>query len=134
MTEVRLFRSADLGGVLALCEAEGWPSLPEDPARALRVLTAPGVTTVVAAAGDEVAGFAQLMSDGEIQAHLSLIAVGQGYRRKGLAKAMLRLALSAAGGTRIDLVTDSASAFYAALPHRPLAGFRVWPQIDRLPE
>ena len=44
MVEVRLFAPADLGGVIALCAAENWPSFPEDPARALRALTAPGVT------------------------------------------------------------------------------------------
>ena len=29
------FEPVHLGGVLALCEAEGWPSLPADPDRAL---------------------------------------------------------------------------------------------------
>jgi ribosomal protein S18 acetylase RimI-like enzyme len=132
--ETRLFEPGDLDGVIALCAAEGWPSFPEDPARALRALTAPGVTTVVAADGAHVAGFAQLLSDGEIQAHLSLIAVDRAYRRRNLARQMLRLALATAGGTRIDLITDSAPEFYAALPHRRLDGFRIWPQIDKLPE
>ena len=134
MAEVRRFRPDDLESVIALCAAEGWPSFPEDPARALRALTAPGVTTVVAADGAHVAGFAQLLSDGEIQAHLSLIAVDRAYRRRNLARQMLRLALATAGGTRIDLITDSAPEFYAALPHRRLDGFRIWPQIDKLPE
>ncbi|HEY1752875.1 MAG TPA: GNAT family N-acetyltransferase [Caulobacteraceae bacterium] len=134
MTEVRRFRPEDLDGVIGLCAAEGWPSFPEDPARALRALTAPGVTTVVAADGEVVAGFAQLLSDGEIQAHLSLIAVAGSHRRQGLAREMLKLALAEAGGTRIDLITDSAPEFYAALPHRRLDGFRIWPQIDKLPE
>ena len=134
MAEVRRFRPGDLDGVVALCAAEGWPSFPEDPPRALRALTAPGVTTVVADQGGAVVGFAQLMSDGEIQAHLSLIAVHSQARRQGLARRMLRVALGEAGGTRIDLVTDTASEFYAALPHRRLDGFRIWPQIDRLPE
>jgi len=134
VAEVRRFRSDDLDGVIALCAAEGWPSFPEDPARALRALTAPGVTTVVAGKGDRVLGFAQLISDGEIQAHLSLIAVHPDARRQGLARQMLRLALSLAGGTRIDLVTETAADFYAALPHRRMEGFRIWPQIDKLPE
>jgi ribosomal protein S18 acetylase RimI-like enzyme len=132
--EVRRFRPDDLDDVIALCAAEGWPSFPEDPERALRALTAPGVTTVVADEGGRVVGFAQLLSDGEIQAHLSLIAVHPDARRQGLAREMLRRALAAAGGTRIDLVTDTAPQFYAALPHRRLDGFRIWPQIDELPE
>ena len=134
MAEIRLFQSGDLDGVIALCAAEGWPSFPEDPARALRALTAPGVTTVVAADDGQIAGFAQLLSDGEIQAHLSLIAVERAYRRRNLAREMLRFALARAGGSRIDLITETASAFYAALPHRRLEGFRIWPQIDKLPE
>jgi ribosomal protein S18 acetylase RimI-like enzyme len=134
MAEVRLFKPGDLDGVIALCAAEGWPSFPEDPARALRALTAPGVTTVVAADGERVAGFAQLLSDGEIQAHLSLIAVGPAYRRRNIARDMLRFALELAGGSRIDLITDSAPEFYSALPHRRLEGFRIWPQIDKLPQ
>ncbi len=134
MAAVRRFRPYDLEGVIALCIAEGWPSFPEDPARALRALTAPGVTTVVGEEAGRVVGFAQLLSDGEIQAHLSLIAVHPDARRQGLARAMLRLALADAGGTRIDLITDTAPEFYAALPHRRLDGFRIWPQIDKLPE
>ena len=134
MAEVRRFRPGDLEEVIALCAAEGWPSFPEDRARALRALTAPGVTTVVADEAGRVVGFAQLLSDGEIQAHLSLIAVHPDARRQGLARAMLRLALARAGGTRIDLITDTAPDFYAALPHRRLDGFRIWPQIDKLPE
>ncbi len=134
MAEVRRFQPGDLDGVVALCAAEGWPSFPEDPARALRALTAPGVTTVVADKGGRVVGFVQLLSDGEIQAHLSLIAVHPDARRRGLAREMLRFALARAGGTRIDLITETAAAFYAALPHRRLEGFRIWPQIDKLPE
>ena len=128
MAEIRPFAAPDLDGVVALCAAEGWPSFPEDPARALRALTAPGVTTVVAVDDGVVAGFAQLLSDGEIQAHLSLIAVDIRHRRKGLALAMLQEALRRAGGQRIDLITDTAPEFYAALPHRRLDGFRIWPQ------
>ena len=134
MAEVRRFRPGDLEAVVALCAAEGWPSFPEDPARALRALTAPGVTSVVADDGGRVVGFAQLLSDGEIQAHLSLIAVHPDARRQGLAREMLRVALAEAGGVRIDLITDTAPAFYAALPHRRMQGFRIWPQIDKLTE
>ncbi|HEX3407281.1 MAG TPA: GNAT family N-acetyltransferase [Caulobacteraceae bacterium] len=134
MAEVRRFQPGDLEGVVALCAAEGWPSFPEDPARALRALTAPGVTTVVADEVGRVVGFAQLLSDGEIQAHLSLIAVHPDARRQGLARRMLRLALTQAGGYRIDLITETAPEFYAALPHRRLEGFRIFPLIDKLPE
>ncbi|HLI67582.1 MAG TPA: GNAT family N-acetyltransferase [Caulobacteraceae bacterium] len=129
MADVRPFQPGDLEEVIALCAAEGWPSLPTDPARALRALTAPGVTTVVASDGGAVVGFAQLVSDGEIQAHLSLIAVAPGARRKGLAVKLLQVGLARAGGERIDLITDTAPEFYAALPHRRFDGFRIYPQM-----
>ena len=79
--EVRRYARRDLMGVISLCDAEGWPSFVDDHERAHRVLTAPGVTSVVAVDGNEVVGFAYLQSDGEIQAHLSLIAVQRSRRR-----------------------------------------------------
>ena len=132
--DYRRFQPGDLAGVIALCVAEAWPSFPENPARAQRALTAPGVVTVVAAAGDRIAGFAQLMSDGEIQAFLALIAVAPDHRRKGVARQLLDLALAEAGGLRIDLITDSADGFYTALRHRRLSGYRIFPPFDPDPE
>lgn len=125
--EYRRYAPGDLAGVLRLCEIEGWPSFPEDPARAARVLTAPGVTTLVAVEDGRVAGFAQIQSDGEIQAHLSLLAVDPAFRRRGIARELVTLGLRQAGGLRIDLVTDSAEAFYAAFPHFRMPGFRLYP-------
>jgi ribosomal protein S18 acetylase RimI-like enzyme len=128
--DIRRYGSEDLPGVLRLCEIEHWPSLPEDPARAHRALTAPGVVTMVAVEDGALAGFAQLQSDGEIQAHLSLIAVDPAHRRRGVARALIAAALREAGGLRIDLVTDSADGFYAALPHFRMAGFRIYPNYS----
>jgi GNAT superfamily N-acetyltransferase len=112
--------------VIRLCQAEGWPTFAEDPERAHRTLTAPGVTTVVAVEDDTLLGVAQLQSDGEIQAHLSLIAVDPRARRKGLGRDLIAAALERAGGERIDLVTDTAAEFYAALPHLKMNGFRLY--------
>ena len=125
--EFRRFVASDLPGVLRLCEQENWPSFLEDPARANRALTAPGVTTIVAIENESVMGFAQLQSDGEIQAHLSLVAVDSVCRRRGIARELVALALREAGGLRVDLVTESAEEFYSALPHRRMTGFRIYP-------
>lgn len=118
---------AHLEGVLALCEAEDWPSLPADPARAHAVLTAPGVTTVVALDGELVVGFAYLQSDGHIQAHLSQLAVHRAHRRKGIGRALLEYAAPLTGAQRIDLVTDTAEDFYASFQHRTFSGYRIYP-------
>lgn len=122
------FEPAHLPGVLRLCEQEEWPSFPADPQRAVRVLTAPGVTTVVAVESDEVIGFAELMSDGEIQAYLATIAVDASRRGHGIGRELVRACLRLAGGERIDLLSeDEASAFYRSFPHFEKPGFRLYP-------
>lgn len=115
--------------MLRLAAAEGWPSLNEDPERAERALSAPGVTTVVALDEREaVIGFAQLLSDGEIQAYLATIAVDPDFRNRGVGRAMVEEALQLGGGERIDLLTDDeAVGFYETFPHFRKDGFRLYP-------
>jgi ribosomal protein S18 acetylase RimI-like enzyme len=125
---IRRYAASDLDAVVRLCAQENWPSFPEDPARAHRALTAPGVTSVVAVDGGTIAGFAQMQSDGEIQAHLSLITVDPAFRHQGIARELIVQALRFAGGQRVDLITDSADGFYAQLPHFRMAGFRLYPE------
>ena len=51
------YEHSHLPGVLDLCTAEEWPSLPADPVRAHAVLTAPGdgiVSRVLPSAGSQV--------------------------------------------------------------------------------
>ena len=127
VVEYVTYQRGHLEGVVALCDAEGWRSFAEDLNRANRVLTAPGVTTIVAIDCDAVVGFASLQSDGEIQAHLSTIAVDGSRRRSGIARRLLQEALDRAGGQRVDLITDSAESFYEALTHKRWSGFRVYP-------
>jgi ribosomal protein S18 acetylase RimI-like enzyme len=128
--EYRRYQPSDLVGVLRLCEQEEWPSFPEDPARANRALTAPGVTTLVALEAEQVVGFAQIQSDGEVQAHLSLIAVDAKRRREGVARELIVRGLRQAGGQRMDLVTDEADGFYASMPHFKMSGFRLYPEYS----
>jgi ribosomal protein S18 acetylase RimI-like enzyme len=125
--QCQLYAEEHLPGILGLCDAEGWTSFLDDHERTRRVLTAPGVTTVVATDHGRVVGFAYIQSDGEIQAHLSLIAVEQGHRRRGIARELLQLALDTAGGQRIDLISDTAEAFYRSLTHVAWSGFRIYP-------
>jgi ribosomal protein S18 acetylase RimI-like enzyme len=128
--QFRRYAASDLPGILRLCALEHWPSLLEDEARAHRVLTAPGVTTIVAVEGERLLGFAQLQSDGEIQAHLSLVAVDPAARRRGIARELIVQSLREAGGLRIDLITQTADAFYASLPHFRLNGYRLYPNYS----
>jgi len=125
--EYREYAENDLPGIIALCVAEGWPSYPEDPARAHRALTAPGATAVVAVDDDQVVGFAHMLSDGEIQAFLSNIAVASTHRRQGIARRLVAVALERAGGLRVDLITETADAFYESLKHKRSSGYRIYP-------
>ena len=127
--ELAAYDRVHLDRVVALATAEGWPSYPEDPERAHRSFTAPGVTVVVALIEQEVVGVAVLQSDGEIQAHLSLILVAPSHRRMGLGRRLLEDGFVRAGGQRIDLVTDSSDAFYESFPHKRLGGYRIYPEI-----
>jgi ribosomal protein S18 acetylase RimI-like enzyme len=121
------YERAHLPGIIALSEAEAWPSLVADPDRSHAVLTAPGVTTVVALDANLVTGFAYLQSDGHIQAHLSMMAVHRNYRRRGIGRALLEHAFPLTGAQRIDLLTDTAEDFYASFDHRTFTGFRIYP-------
>jgi ribosomal protein S18 acetylase RimI-like enzyme len=128
MVEIVPFIEEHLDGVIRLCITEGWPSFPGDPERATRVLTAPGVTTVIALDDGEVVGFAQLFSDGELQAFLANLAVDQRFRERGTGRALVSEALRLAGGERIDLLSeDEAVGFYESFPSFKKPGFRLYP-------
>jgi ribosomal protein S18 acetylase RimI-like enzyme len=122
------FNHEHLPGVLQLCKEEGLPSLPADPERALRALTAPGVVTVVAADGHEVVGFAQMLTDGEIQAYLCSLAVAARSRRQGIAARLVEAAFARSGAERVDLLAvDGSEGFYRSFHHRALPGYRIYP-------
>jgi GNAT superfamily N-acetyltransferase len=125
-TDVKEFDREHLDGVIALVDAQGWDTYSEDPERTYRALRSPGSTTLVAVDDGAVAGLVQLQSDGEIQAHLSALLVGETWRGQGLARRLLREALQRAGGMRMDILT-SAEAFYRHLGAESKMGFRLRP-------
>ena len=119
-----------LPAIINLCRVENWPSYIKDPEFTWRVLTAPGVTTMVAVDSDKVVGFAQMQSDGFIQAHLSLILVDKDYRRQGIGTRLVKEAFARRGGKRIDLTTSDMLDFYRSFNHKKRFGFRIHPQYD----
>jgi GNAT superfamily N-acetyltransferase len=122
------FHREHLGGILGLCQAQGWPSLPSDPARAQQALTAPGVTTVVAVVADKVIGFATVLSDGVLDAYLSALLVAEPHRGEGIGAGLLQTAYRRSGATRVDLLAaDGTDDFYARFPHRRFSGYRLHP-------
>ncbi len=128
------FGHEHLESVVALCEAERWPSLPADRGRAERALQAPGVTTVVALDDGDVVGFATMLSDGEIQAYLSLLVVARGRRGEGIGRRLVEETFARAGGIRVDLLAEpGAEGFYEAMQHRTRAGYRLYPEARPWP-
>jgi ribosomal protein S18 acetylase RimI-like enzyme len=125
--DVRRFVSADLDGVIELCRAEGWESYFADRARTLRALTGPGVITIVATQEQEICGFAQMLSDGAIRAYLANIAVAAKWRGIGIGRRLIDELFAEARPLYVDLLaTEPAGAFYDALPHRRLPGYRIY--------
>ncbi|HEY2505279.1 MAG TPA: GNAT family N-acetyltransferase [Streptosporangiaceae bacterium] len=128
--DYRPYEHSDLPGIAALCQAEGWPSLPADLDRARRILTNPGVTTYVATEGGDVAGFIYLLSDGEVQAYIATMAVRAGSRGQGIGTRLIQEAFAACGAQRIDLLSG-ADGFYEKLLHQRLSGFRLYPPFAK---
>jgi ribosomal protein S18 acetylase RimI-like enzyme len=124
------FDPRHLGGILALCAAEQWPSLATDPERAHRILTAPTASTLVAVDDREVIGFALAIVDaGPLDAYLSMLAVASTRRREGIARLLIAAVFRQTGAERIDLLAEPGSeAFYDSYPHRRFAGYRLYPQ------
>lgn len=119
-------------GVVKLCQALDWPSYAEDSSVTHRALSSPGSTTVVALEGERVVALAQVLSDGVVQAHLSLVGVLPSHRRAGIAHALIVEAFRHAGGKWLDLVSEAgAEPFYRSFVHAERPGFRLYPAEGR---
>jgi ribosomal protein S18 acetylase RimI-like enzyme len=128
---VLLYNRGHLEEVVALCAAEGWTDYAQDRERTHRVLTAPGVISLVAMDDDEAetVGFIQLQGDGELQAHVSLLLVRPEYRLRGVGRILLGRSLRESGCMRADVFIqgDDAAEFYRHIPHKEGKGFRLYP-------
>jgi ribosomal protein S18 acetylase RimI-like enzyme len=121
------FGEGHLDSALVLCRELSWPSYAER-SNALRAFSAPGVVTWVAVSGTAVVGLAHLLTDGLIQAHLSLIGVLPDYRRQGLARRLIQEAFRASGAKWLDLAAEPGSEeFYRSFVHTECVGFRIYP-------
>ena len=124
------FDRSHLTGIVTLCEAEGWSSLPTDPERALGILGGERAVTAVALDGDTVVGFAfAFVGGGALDAYLSMMAVHANRRREGIARLLLGELFRLSGVQRIDLLAETGSEpFYESLPHFTFQGYRIYPR------
>ena len=125
------FAPTHLDGLIALVAAEGWTEYTENVERTYRALTAPGVTTLVAIAGERVVGAIQVQSDGVIQAHVSMLLIGRSSRGTGLGSRLLREGLERAGGLQLDIRTRT-EGYYERLGASRSLGFRLTREDLRL--
>jgi ribosomal protein S18 acetylase RimI-like enzyme len=118
------FARVNLDELIALFAVEGWTEYTDDAERTHRALSAPGVTTLVAVAGGRVVGAVQVQSDGEIQAHVSLLLIDSQWRGRGLGSELLREGLERAGGLRLDIRTRT-EGYYERLGASRSLGYRL---------
>jgi ribosomal protein S18 acetylase RimI-like enzyme len=126
MTEVSIhpFARAHLDGLIRLVAAEGWAEYADDPQRTSSALSAQGVTTLVALAGERVIGVIQVQSDGVIQAHVSMLLIAPEWRGHRIGSRLLREGLERAGGLHLDIRTR-AEGYYERLGATRSLGFRL---------
>lgn len=122
MQEIVAFEHEHIPEVMSLFAAQRW-SYAEDQERTCRALTAPGSLSLVALADGQVAGIAQTLTDGQVQAFLSILLVAAEKRGTGIGRALVQEALRRTPCVRLDLIS-CADAFYQALGFRPVSGFR----------
>ncbi len=118
-----------LSGVAGILASLEWDNFDYDPDLTRKALTAPGVRTIVAAAGEtgEVVGFAQVFADGVFQAHLGLLAVHQDWHRRGVGRGLVEEAFARVRARRMDLIaSDESLEFYRSFRHREQVGFRLY--------
>jgi ribosomal protein S18 acetylase RimI-like enzyme len=124
--EIVPFEDRHASGIAALSTTVQWPSLT-DPGVVRQVCTAPGCTAYVAELGGTVVGWAQAVGDGVLQSHLGFVAVHPDQRRRGIARLLVVATFQATGTKRMDLITDSAQAFYERFEHKTMRGYRIYP-------
>lgn len=127
--DVRPYEPGDAVQIARLSTVVQWPSLT-DPVMVDRVCSAPGAVAYVAEEEGRLVGWAQALGDGVLQSHLGFVAVHPDARRRGIARLLVVATFQATGTLRMDLITDGAEEFYAAFPHKRMAGFRIYPGAE----
>jgi ribosomal protein S18 acetylase RimI-like enzyme len=125
MATILQFEDRHIDGVVALCEAEGWPSWTSEAVS--KAFTAPGVLALVAEDHGSVIGAAELLTDGSVMAYLGVLVVAAEARRKGVGRALVDELFRRSGLDRMDLLSEVGSkGFYESLPHRTKPGYRIY--------
>jgi ribosomal protein S18 acetylase RimI-like enzyme len=87
--EVRDIRPSEIEAARRLVEACGWRHRVSDPAR-FRELLSRSQRCLVALENGEVVGFLRALTDGMENGYISMVAVAEKHRRRGIGRALVK--------------------------------------------
>jgi ribosomal protein S18 acetylase RimI-like enzyme len=125
--EIRTYSREYLDPIIRMCEGISFATSLSDPDRADRAMSAPGAIALVALEDGEVVGFSHSITDGALQAYLSMILVSPEHQRRGIASALIDATMDRSGAIRLDLLSsEGAEPLYRTYSFRREPGYRLY--------
>jgi ribosomal protein S18 acetylase RimI-like enzyme len=125
--EIRTYSREHLEAIIEMCEGISFSASLSDPDRADRAMSAPGAVALVAVEDGELVGFSHSITDGALQAYLSMILVSPDHQRRGIASALIEATMERSGAIRIDLLSsEEAEPLYKTFSFERLPGYRLY--------
>lgn len=116
-----------LDPIIGMCERISLAVSLSDPDRAHRAMSAPGAVALVAVEDDDLLGFSHSITDGALQASLSMLLVSPDHQRRGIASALIEATMERSGAIRLDLVSSEvAEPLYRTFSFRRHPGYRLY--------
>jgi GNAT superfamily N-acetyltransferase len=122
-TEILTYSREHLDPIVRMCEGISL----SDPERADRAMSAPGTVALVAVDDGGLVGFSHSITDGALQAYLSMLLVSPDRQRRGIASSLIEETTERSGAIRLDLVSgEEAGPLYRTFSFRRLPGHRLY--------